>query len=138
MASIGINVYALSVFGSKSQIDLHNVIYGKDIIDIIMEYIQSNIVAYIDNNNKESIYKFVDCQIVEQTDTEGNVYLKYLYGRIKSGSYGVESEIVDKITGTVTHVQRSTEANVLPFSGLSFSLKNNSPKSIFEFINTSP
>lgn len=116
MASIGINVYALSVFGSKAQqIDLHNVINGKDIIDIITEYIQSNIYAYIDNNNKESIYKFVDCEIVEQTDEDGNVYLKYLYGRIKSGNYGVESEIVDKTTGTVTHVKSTTEANVLPF-----------------------
>lgn len=119
MASIGLNVYALSVFGENAQqINLHAVVGKKDIISIIEEYIQINACGYVDNSKRESICKFVDCEIVEEQDQEGSAYVKYLYGRIKSGNYGVETEIVNKQTGEIVHRQTPSEAGVLPFDFL--------------------
>lgn len=116
MASIGLNVYAFCVFdGAAKQVDLHNVIQGKDILTIVKEFIAENLVNYVDNHTKESIYKFVDWEIVQVTDKQGNPYFKYLYGRLKTGNYGVETEIVDRRTGGTTYTQNTQEAQVMPF-----------------------
>lgn len=116
MTSIGLNVYALFVYDENAkQVDLHSVVEEKDIIELIEEYIGINIQEYVDNNERSSIYKFVDCEVVEQCDQENNIYAKYLYGRVKSGNYGVEAEIVDKKTGETMHKQTISEASVLPF-----------------------
>ena len=116
MASIGLNVYAFSVFDDVAQqIDLHNVNKGKNILTVVKDFITENLVDYVDNSTKESIYKFVDWQVVKVTDDRNNAYFKYLYGRLKTGNYGVETEIVDKTTGDTTYTQNINEAQVMPF-----------------------
>lgn len=119
MVSIGIKIYSFGIFGKNAkQVNLQNVLDGKNIIDIIGEYIKDNLSEYIDNDDRETIYKFVDWRISEIKDEENNLYAKYLYGRIKTGNYGIESEIVDKTTGITTYKKKMTEASVLPFDFL--------------------
>lgn len=119
MASIGINIYAFSVWdaGGSSMI-LNKIADDKDIIQIFYEYIKEYMDDYVDDVSKERIYKFVDYEVVQETDKSGSKYVKYLYGRMKTGSYGIETEIVDKRTSKVTHKQNEDEAGVKPFDFL--------------------
>jgi hypothetical protein len=114
--SIGINVYALRVVDVAGEIkELHNVYNGNSIIDIIKAYINNNFGSYKDNDQKSNLYKFVDWQIVNIKNEQGDHYMTYLYGRMKSGAYGVETEIVNKATGITMHNQTEDEAGLIPF-----------------------
>ncbi len=116
MASIGVNIYSFHIHDLEgNQLDLKNVVTNKSILDIFREFIETKIGFYEDNVSKEQIYTFVDYEITQQMDEGGLKYLKYLYGRIKTGNYGVETEIVDKTTGNVAHKQTKDEAGVKPF-----------------------
>lgn len=132
MVSVGLKIYSFGVFGKNAkQINLQNVLDGKNIIEIIVGYIKDNLSEYIDNNDRETIYKFVDWNITEIKDEGNNLYAKYLYGRIKTGNYGIESEIVDKTTGITTHNKKITEANVLPFDFLIILPAGNTYQTVF-------
>lgn len=116
MASIGVNIYSFHIHDKDGkQLNLNEVVDGKSIIDLFVEFINSKKENYEDNSSKEQIYKFVDYEIVQQKDRAGLRYLKYLYGRVKTGNYGIETEIVDKNTGDISHKQTRDEAGVKPF-----------------------
>ena len=116
MASIGINIYAFSIGGKDGkQLILNDISNGKDIISLFEEYINVHLNNYEDDQSREQIYKFVDYDVVQEFDDTGSKYLKYLYGRMKTGSYGIETEIVDKTTSVITHTQNEDEAGVKPF-----------------------
>lgn len=116
MASIGINIYSFHIHDTDGkQLELKEVVENKSVIDIFKEFINTKIEYYEDNTSKEQIYKFVDYEIVQQKDAAGSRYLQYLYGRIKTGNYGFETEIIDKTTGDIAHRQTTYEAGVKPF-----------------------
>lgn len=116
MASIGVNIYSFHIHDVEGkQLDLKEVVNNKSILDIFQEFIETKIGFYEDNASKEQIYQFVDYDIVQQKDESGSSYLQYLYGRIKTGNYGIETEIVDRTTGDVAHRQTTNEAGVKPF-----------------------
>lgn len=119
MASIGINIYAFSICGQGgTQLVLNNISNGKDVISLFEEYINQHLNSYEDDQSREQIYKFVDYDVVQEYDDQGSKYLKYLYGRIKTGNYGIETEIVNKTTSVITHTQNENEAGVKPFDFL--------------------
>lgn len=116
MGRIGISVYALHVYDKNGQpLELHNIVNGKGIIDLTKELILQNINSYVDVDEKESIFKFVDWEVHNINTSDENELYSLLYGRLKTGEYGVESEIVNKNTGKVTHRVSTDEAKVLPF-----------------------
>ena len=116
MATIGINIYALKAYDEKAKrVTLNKIANNKSIIDVIREFLIEKSNKLTDNNEKDELYKIVDWKEVVQKDENGNEYQTYLYGRIKSGKYGVETEIVDKDTGIVKHTQTENEAGLKPF-----------------------
>lgn len=116
MASIGVNIYSFHVHdANNNKLNLSEVVENKSIIDVFQEFIETKKDLYEDNATKEQIYKVVDYEICQQSDIVGAQYLKYLYVRIKTGNYGIETEIVDKDTGDITHKQTTHEADVKPF-----------------------
>lgn len=116
MASIGINIYSFHIHdANNNKLDLSEVVENKDIIDIFQEFAETKIDLYEDNTAKEQIYKVVDYEVCQQSDITGTKYLKYLYGRIQSGNYGIETEIVDKITGDIAHKKTVNQADMIPF-----------------------
>lgn len=97
MARLGVNIYSFHIHDADGiQLDLKEVVENKSIIDVFQEFIETKTDCYEDDSSKEQIYKFVDYEIVQQKDDAGLKYLKYLYGRVKTGNYGIETEIVDK------------------------------------------
>ena len=119
MASIGINIYAFSVCDKGgTQLILNDISNGKDVISLFEEYINQHLNSYEDDQSREQIYTFVDYDVVQEYDDQGSRYLKYLYGRMKTGNYGTETEIVNKTTSVITHTQNENEAGVKPFDFL--------------------
>jgi hypothetical protein len=115
MGKIGISIYSLRIYdGNAQEVELHNIIAGKGIVELTKEFILQNINAYVDDTSKESIFKFVDWKI-QQSKVNGNELFTSIYGRLKTGDYGVESEIVNKDTGAITHHVSANEAKVMPF-----------------------
>lgn len=125
MASIGINVYSFQIFGSDAKpVELHNIVNGKNLLELVKEYIEQNISTYVDSQKQETIYKFVDWKIVKKIAFSSNEYLTYLYGKVKTGNYGIETEIVNKKTQKTTHIKTSDEAELIPFHFLIVLPKN--------------
>ena len=117
MPSIGLSIYSLRVLRFRGEdAELHNLKDGKSLFDFAKEFIENNMENYVDEEGNENIFAFSDWDIRTIIDQNSNKLYTLLYGRIKSGSYGSEGELVDKETGKVTHKITSKEAPVLPFS----------------------
>lgn len=119
MATIVINIYSLKFFDKEGKrMVLNNIIQDKSIIDAFREFLIEKSNKLIDKDKKEELYKIVDWQEVKQRDLYNNDYQTYLYGRIKSGKYGVETEIVNRKTGETPNTQTPDEAGLKPFDFL--------------------
>ena len=110
MAKIGLAIYSLNIFdGQANATDLRNLYDGKDLFTVVKTL------------REDTVIKSVDWEILVQYDCQENIgrqekeLLRCVYGRIKTGDYGVESEIVDTTTGEQTYHMDSTEARVMPF-----------------------
>lgn len=119
---IGIAIYSLNVYNSEAKhANLFNVHEGKDIFQLISEFLSEKSKEFYKIQGKEMVTKCEDWEIVVQYDGEcgetgeEQPILKYIYGRIKTGDYGIESEIVDTETGETRYQMRDHEARVMPF-----------------------
>lgn len=118
MAIIGMNIYALRAYDEKGKkATLNRITDNKSIIDVIKEFLMEKSGEITDDNIKEELYKVVDWEEVVQKDENDNEYQTYLYGRIKSGKYGVETDIVNK-KGDLKYKQTPEEAGLKPFDFL--------------------
>lgn len=118
MAIIGMNIYALRAYDEKGKkATLNRITDNKSIIDVIKEFLIEKSGKITDDNLKEELYKVVDWEEVVQKDENDNEYQTYLYGRIKSGKYGVETEIFNK-KGDLKYKQTPEEAGLKPFDFL--------------------
>lgn len=115
MKNIGLTVYGLSIQDRKNQRkELHN-IEGQSLINIISEYVHEMMNTYSADTESETVFKFED--ISEEKVNNESCQEKYtiIYGRVKTGEYGIESELVDYQTGNVSHNRTLNEADVMPF-----------------------
>ena len=115
MKSIGLTVYGFSIQDRENQrYELHN-IKGRSLIDILYSYMQRYVRTYSTDNFAETVFTFdevnVECIMNEQNQEKYTI----LYGRVKTGEYGIESELVDYETGNVSHNRTANEADVMPF-----------------------
>lgn len=122
MAKIGLAIYSLNIFdGQANATDLRNLYDGKDLFTVVKEFMESKKEKYEKTSREDTVIKSVDWEILVQYDCQENIgrqekeLLRCVYGRIKTGDYGVESEIVDTTTGEQTYHMDSTEARVMPF-----------------------
>ncbi len=114
MKKIGLTVYGISVLTNENQRkELHNV-YGKSIIDIIKDYANAKINNYLRDDQNEKLFTFdsINTEIVKNKNGQDSYEL--LYGRVKTGEYGIESELVDINTGD-TYNRTADQADIMPF-----------------------
>lgn len=112
---VGLNVYGFSIQDRENQRrELHN-INGRTLIEHINDYADNNVGQYVDDAREESVFCF-DSKNEETVYNDDNQEIyKIFYGRIKTGEYGIESELVDKQTGNISYNRTSNDADVMPF-----------------------
>lgn len=112
---VGLSIYGLSLYNSerKININLNNVYMSKSIIELIKDYIDINGKTYSNDINNERLYKFDNVKL-EDVNVNGKQEYTILVGTVKTGEYGIQSELVD-ITDNSTTEKKSTQADILPF-----------------------
>ena len=112
---IGLSIYSLSILdNTNNRIDLNNVINGKSIIEIIKSYIEENQDKYSADTKKEVLFRFEKVESENVNNNDGQKEYNILYGRVKTGEYGIESELINVKTGEVYN-RTQEEADMLPF-----------------------
>ena len=81
----------------------------KDFLDIFKEFWKDNSEYQIDDCD-EKIFRCDDKFVI----VEQNEY-RYFFGKIYSGSYGIESEITDTLTGKIVYKKKKEDADIKPF-----------------------
>ncbi len=119
MATIGLSFYSIKVFmngkrkAEKSYYKLSN-IEGSSIDLIVYDYLKNEALKYKNDDVKERLSK-VDYAEIDQHNCNGDYYFNSLKAIVKTGSYGVETEIVKSASGDVAYTQDRYEASVRPF-----------------------
>lgn len=112
---IGLSIYGLSIWdNANNRVDLNNVINGKSIIDIIKSYIEENQDTYSTDTKKEVLFYFEKVKSEKVNNNDGQEECNILYGRVKTGEYGIESELVNVKTREV-YKRTQEEADMMPF-----------------------
>lgn len=115
MKMIGLVAYGFCVKDSRNQrLELHNIL-GKTVVEAISEHIALDINSYSDDKDAERVFCFDRNECETFTNNEGQETYSTLFARVKTGEYGLQSEIVDSRTGEVSHRKTETEADVMPF-----------------------
>ncbi len=108
-------IYGLSVVdGENKRISLNHIIDNRSLIDIVENYIKDNISLYSQNSSKEILFQFEQVSAEAVKNADGQKRYEILYGRVKTGEYGIESELVDVQTGDVIN-RTPNQADMMPF-----------------------
>lgn len=115
MRMVGLTTFGFSIFDENNQrVDLND-INGRKFIDILENFVKTDLGNFSNIEKDERVFSFV---VSERGDIKNeNDQFKYraLYGKLKTGEYGVETELVDHNTGSVSYIRKENEADVLPF-----------------------
>lgn len=115
MMRVGLTTYGINVRDINDlQYELHDV-YGKGFLDIIEKGAKNDLKVYDNNRNNESVFTVDDIKRKLIENENGQARYEVLFLRVKTGDYGVESEIVDSGSGITSYTRSATEADVLPF-----------------------
>lgn len=111
MANISISIYSFSLQNKRTDEYLNlNPQEGENIFrNLINQFYGEFSDEYNNNENLEKIFKIEEYYEQNQEDFNINVF------KIKSGKYGISSEIVSTDTGEVAYTRDETEADVMPF-----------------------
>lgn len=115
MKNVTISVMAFNVQNKKNEMVDLNKIGGVGISRIFFDYMEENKEKFGSIPRKEKVYKSEISKICDVKDASGRKKFTFMFGKIKTGNYGLPSEIVDPETGVVTYVKTDKEAEVLPF-----------------------
>lgn len=112
---ISLMIYGLSVINNNNKrICLNQVTDNKSLIDIIKDYIDNNISKYTPDTTKETLFQFDTAEVKNIINDDKQRIFQILYGRVKTGEYGIESELVDIHTGDITN-RTTNQADMMPF-----------------------
>ncbi|WMJ78467.1 MULTISPECIES: hypothetical protein [unclassified Sedimentibacter] len=116
MSNISIASYTIGIKNKNDDesYSLNN-IDGLQFIDIFDNFITENNQIYENNEVLEKIFKFEGC-IQEEKSQDNNCLFNYIIGRIKTGSYGQEAEIINSTTGNFRFNKNEDDAEVMPFN----------------------
>lgn len=112
---INLMIYGLSVIDEKNnRVFLDNVIDNKSLICCVEEYINNHISKYTTDSSRDTLFQFeqVNSEVIK--NEVGQDEYTVLYGRVKTGEYGIESELVDVDTKIITK-RTSKQADMMPF-----------------------
>lgn len=112
---ISLSIYSLCVIGEKSdRLFLDKLNDNDSLIDIFYQYIKDNKNMYSQDSSKETLFQFSEVELYEKKNLEDQTEYQILYGRVKTGEYGIESELVNIHTREVT-TRTIEQANMMPF-----------------------
>lgn len=112
---INLMVYGLSVIdGKNNRVFLDNVYDNNSLIYCVKEYIDKYISEYITDSARLTLFQFEQVGIETIKNESGQEEFSVLYGRVKTGEYGIESELVDVDTKESTK-RTSKQADMMPF-----------------------
>lgn len=108
-------IYGLSVLdGENEHVDLNQVSDNSGLLECLKEYIDGNIRSYSKDPFQDTLFQFEQSEVEIVKNSVGQEDYRILFGRVKTGDYGIESELVNVRTGEVTN--RSVEqADMMPF-----------------------
>ncbi len=114
MKKIGLTTYGIDVREGEHKLELHNIL-GKAFMDIIEEEANNNLNVYSDDIGSEQIFTFdtISRNLIKNEENQ-DIY-EILFLRVKTGEYGIESEIIDKETGAISYNKKAVEADIFPF-----------------------
>ena len=112
---ISLVIYGLSVInGEDKRIDLNCLSAGKTLIDYFEEYIKANISCYSNDSLKDTLFRFEQVESNIARNEKGQKEYQIIFGRVKTGEYGIESELVNVRTGEITN-RSVDQADMMPF-----------------------
>ena len=98
----------------NQRLELHN-INNETLIEIINRYGNQHLRRYTNDSSQETVFCF-DTIYTETISNQNNQKLyDILYGRVKTGEYGIESELVNQTTGNLSYNRTTDDADVMPF-----------------------
>ena len=112
---VKVSVYGMNI--SKNGVDrvnLNDVFRERGLIQIVGEYIQQNINRYDNDHNKENLFAFSQYEMNELLDNQGRLQGNVLSGVVKTGEYGISSELIDINTGDIYN-RSIDQADIMPF-----------------------
>lgn len=112
---VKVSVYGMNI--SKNGVDrvnLNNIFQGRSLIQIVNEYIEQNLNRYDNDHHKENLFAFSQRQLDVLLDAEGRLEGNVLSGVVKTGEYGISSELIDVNTGAVYN-RSIDQADIMPF-----------------------
>lgn len=112
---IGLTAFGLHVAeGIERKLELHN-ISGRTLIDILYEYAMNNLDIYENDQIQETVFTFSNINKEVVCNNAGQAIYEILYGIVKTGEYGIESELINNHTGNVSYNRQTDDADVMPF-----------------------
>lgn len=111
---IGLSIYSIGVVAGDKYVELHKIIDNKSFIDILYDYAMLHKKIPSNDPGREAIFYFDQIEKEEIFDNEQKKQFTILYGVVKTGEYGIESELMDIVDGTV-YSRSTTQADLLPF-----------------------
>lgn len=112
---VNLLIYGLSVIdGQNKRVLLNDVQDGKSLICCLEEYVNSRIKKYSADASRDTLFQFEQVSSETIRNDAGQDEYIVLYGRVKTGEYGIESELVDVDTKAVTK-RTSKQADMMPF-----------------------
>ncbi len=112
---INLVIYGLSVLDNNNKrLNLNAIIHGNSLIEIIKEYIDKNKSNYTNDFEKELIFQFDQYESEVVYNDKSKEEYEILCGRVKTGEYGIESELVNILTGDV-YARKAEQADLMPF-----------------------
>ena len=114
MRKVGLTVYGLSFINGEEKLELHDIYDGKSLLDIVEKFAIENKNNVSNDPENESIFLFEKVERKEIISTEGKEEYELLFGRVKTGEYGIESELLDITNGNI-YKRKENQADMLPF-----------------------
>ena len=112
---INLLVYGLSIINSENKRVFLNEL-GKDIsyLDLVEEYVKKNNLQYTKDTSRDTLFQFEQIEKVDVKNKDEQIKYTIIFGRVKTGEYGIESELVNVNTGQITNKLKE-QADMLPF-----------------------
>ncbi len=110
---VGLSIYGLSLYDGEKKINLNNVKDSKSIVQLIKEHIDDNGQDYDNDIARERVSTFTDVEY-EEVKVDNKKEYSIIYGLLKTGEYGVQSELFDVHDKSVYN-KKTTQAEINPF-----------------------
>lgn len=112
---VSLVIYGLSILNKENKRALLNDLNdNKSFLDFFLEFVNRTGKKYSNDSEKETVFQFEQIEVEDVFNDEGQLDYRILYGRVKTGEYGIESELVNIGTGAVYHRSKE-QADVMPF-----------------------